>query len=43
MTAISFMDLNNHLELGPNCPSEEIKCSECPERKECSYATQDNG
>ena len=28
----------NHLELGPNCPDEEIFCWQCPEEPQCPYS-----
>lgn len=27
----------NHLELGPNCPAEDILCKDCPEQGTCDY------
>lgn len=37
-----MLDLNNTLELGPNCPPDDIApdCDHCPERAEngCVYA-----
>lgn len=40
---VPMLDLNNHLELGPNCPdSEDVPtCNECPEKGDCSYARTD--
>lgn len=35
------LGLNNHLELGPNCPDEEDcpTCDECPDH-DCAYGTR---
>jgi hypothetical protein len=34
------MGLNDHLELGPNCPAEDTDCEDCEERRKngCMYA-----
>lgn len=30
------LSLNNHLELGPNCP-DHVKCPRCPSNNDCAY------
>ncbi len=36
---IPMLDLNNHLELGPDCPPEEEAptCADCEQRQDCEY------
>jgi len=33
------LSLNNHLELGPNCPDDAKTCNDCPQLDTCPYGS----
>lgn len=39
---IPLLDLGNHLELGPNCPPDDVAtcCKECPD-SDCAYRKEE--
>lgn len=32
------LSLNNHIDLGPNCPDEDIACPDCDQFETCPNA-----